>query len=216
MKKAVIFDLDGTLSDSLASIAYSSNIALQEFGFAPLETERFRYFAGDGAKELIRRCLRAGGDEELNYFDRVYGKYCEVFETYCMYQVKPYEGVRELLGALREKGIYTAVLSNKPHERTLTVIDELFGLSAFDEVHGQKEGMAIKPAPDGAFDICKKLSVEPGDCLYCGDTDTDMATGKAAGMFTIGVLWGFRSRDELEANHADAIVEKPQEIMEYL
>lgn len=216
MKKAVIFDLDGTLSDSLTSIAYSSNLALQAFGFAPFETERFKYFVGDGAAELIRRCLRNDGDEKLEHFEEVYKKYCEVFEQYCMYEVKPYAGIRELLLSLKEKGVRTAVLSNKPHERTLTVIHELFGDDCFDFVQGQVENVPKKPAPDGAWNICKKLSVSPEECIYCGDTNTDMKTGKSAGMFTIGVLWGFREKEELVENHADAIVETPQEIMDYL
>lgn len=216
MKKAVIFDLDGTLSDSLISIAYSANKALAAFGFAPFETERYKYFVGDGAAELVRRCLRNDGDEELNHFDEVYGKYCEIFEEYCMYQVKPYEGITGLLTELRAKGIFTAVLSNKPHERTLTVIHDLFGDGLFDVVQGQREDVPKKPAPDGAFKICEKLSVSPQECIYCGDTNTDMKTGKAAGMFTIGVLWGFREREELVENHADAIIEKPQEIIDYL
>ncbi len=216
MKKAVIFDLDGTLSDSLLSIAYSANLALSASGFAPFETERFKYFVGDGAAELVRRCLRNDGDEELVHFDEVYGKYCEVFEEYCMYQVKPYEGIKELLSELRKRKIYTAVLSNKPHERTLTVIHELFGDTLFDVVQGQKDGVPKKPAPDGALKICEELSILPEECIYCGDTNTDMKTGKSAGMFTIGVLWGFREREELVENHADAIIEKPQEIIDYL
>lgn len=216
MKKAVIFDLDGTLSDSLLSIAYSANLALSAFGFAPFEAGRYKYFAGDGAAELVRRCLRNDGDEGLSHFDEVYGKYCEVFEEYCMYQVKPYEGIPELLNGLKARGIYTAVLSNKPHERTLTVIHDLFGDRLFDVVQGQRDGLPKKPAPDGALKICKKLSVLPEECIYCGDTNTDMKTGKSAGMFTVGVLWGFREKEELARNHADAIIEKPQEIIEYL
>lgn len=214
--KAVIFDLDGTLADTLESIAYCTNRALAAYGFAPFSTERYKYFVGDGAAELIRRVLRSSGDDNLEYYDRVKAEYDVLFEADCMYKVAPYQGITELLHTLRERGIKTAVLSNKPHERTLDVIKTLFGEGLFDVVQGQMEGIRKKPSPDGVYHIAKRLGIDIKDILYIGDTNTDMQTGKSAGAFTVGVLWGFREQKELEENHADAIIAAPHELIKYL
>lgn len=216
MKKAVIFDLDGTVSDSLESIAYSANLALKPFGYGPFETQRYKYFAGDGAAILIERCLKAAGDEQLTHFDQVYPYYREIFKENCMYKVKPCEGVPGLLRALKERGVKIAVLSNKPHEEAVNVVETLFGKGYFDLIQGQKPGIPIKPDPSGVFAILKEWGLTAKDILYVGDTCTDMQTGKNAGAFSIGVLWGFRDREELSKNHADAIVENAIEILRYL
>lgn len=216
MKKAVVFDLDGTLSDSLDSITISANKAIGAFGFAPYDRERYKYFVGDGADELLRRCLIHDGDTELAWFEKVRAEYKSVFEEYCMYKVKPYDGIRELLSELKKRGVKIAVLSNKPHPRTLDVIYDLFGEGYFDCVQGQKPEVERKPSPEGVFAISRELGIPAKDMLYVGDTSTDMKTGKSAGTFTIGVLWGFRERGELEENHADAIIAHPMELLEYL
>lgn len=216
MIKAVIFDLDGTLADSLESIAYCTNTVLQGLGFLPIEKEAFRYLVGDGAAKLVERALERSGDEKLALFDRAFSEYTAVFEKYCMYQVKPYPGIVEMLQALKEAGIRTAVLSNKPHERTKDVIRSLFGEELFDVVMGQQPGVERKPSPAGVFAILKELGLEKEETLYLGDTNTDMLTGKAAGLFTIGVLWGFRDREELMAYRADALIERPMELLDYI
>lgn len=216
MKKAVIFDLDGTLSDSLVSIAYCANRALKKFGLAPFETDCYKYFVGDGAAELIRRCLLHQKADERALYEQVKAEYDELFQVDCMYQVKPYEGIPELLQELKRLGVRMAVLSNKPHANTQKVVYDLFGDGVFDLVQGQTPEISRKPSPDGVFRIAKKLKTPVEEMLYLGDTNTDMQTGKAAGAFTIGVLWGFRDRQELEENHADAIVACPQEILQYL
>ena len=142
--------------------------------------------------------------------------YKELFQEGCMYQVKPYDGIRELLAALKEKEVALAVLSNKPHAETIHVIETLFGKGYFDVIQGQKENVAIKPSPEGAFQIFEQLALTPDDVLYLGDTATDMKTGKSAGAFTLGALWGFRDRKELEEAGADAIIEHPLELLQYL
>lgn len=212
--RAVVFDLDGTLSDSLASIWKSANLAIGAYGFAPYEKEQYKYFVGDGADELLRRCLRNAGDEALVYFDRVREKYRDIFEEYCMYEVRPYEGIERLLAELKRRGIKLAVLSNKPHERTLDVIHALFGEECFDWIQGQTEELKKKPSPDGVFYIGKRLDISPSEMIYVGDTNTDMQTGRAAGAYTVGVLWGFRERAELEENHADAVIVRPEELLD--
>lgn len=216
MRKGVIFDLDGTLTDTIASLKKSANLAIEKFGFGPYTEEDYKLFVGDGAKVLIERCLKAGGDENLEYFDRAYEEYKKVFETYCMYQVKPYDGIVELLKSLKERGIKIAVLSNKPHPRTVEVIHTIFGEHYFDYIQGQCEQLERKPSPEGVFHILKQLNLTPEEILYLGDTGTDMQTGKAAGAFTVGALWGFRSEKELVQNNADAIIKNPLQLLDYL
>lgn len=214
--KGVIFDLDGTLADTIASIQYCANEALARFGFRPYGPERYKRFVGDGAARLVERCLKTGGDEQLQYFDRVYEAYRELFAEHCMYQVAPYAGIPALLEQLKKQGIKICVLSNKPHEQAVEVVETIFGKGCFDVIAGQSPDRNRKPSPDGVNYILDELKLQPEDILYVGDTATDMQTGKRAGAFTIGVLWGFREREELEANHADAIIESPEEIMRYL
>lgn len=132
-----------------------------------------------------------------------------------MYQVKPYEGIPELLEELKKRGMKIAVLSNKPHHATLDVIESLFGKDYFDVVQGQVDGVPIKPDPAGVFRILDRFGLNADEVLYMGDTATDMKTGKAAGAFTVGVLWGFRDRKELEEGHADAIIAQPLDLLKY-
>ena len=216
MKKAVIFDLDGTLTNTLKSLWKSTNMALATAGLPPHEIDSYKYFAGNGAKELIRKSLIADGDAELVHFDSVMEAYNRIFEEYCMYEVKPYDGIQELLKALKEKGLHLAVNSNKPQPRTVDVVEEIFGKDTFDLLVGQCEERRRKPAPDGVNYILEQLHLNKEDVLYIGDTCTDMQTGKSAGVFTVGALWGFRDRQELVENHADAIIEKPLELLQYI
>ncbi len=216
MKKAVIFDLDGTLTNTLKSLWKSTNMALATAGLPPHEIDSYKYFAGNGAKELIRKSLIADGDTQLVHFDSVMEAYNRIFEEYCMYEVKPYDGIPELLKALKERGLHLAVNSNKPQPRTVDVVEQIFGKDTFDLLVGQCEERRRKPAPDGVNYILEKLHLGKEDVLYIGDTCTDMQTGKSAGVFTVGALWGFRDRQELVENHADAIIEKPLELLQYI
>lgn len=215
MKKAVIFDLDGTLSDSIHSIKYSGDKALEPFGYGPFTVEQYKYFVGDGAANLVRRALTAGGDRELVHFPEAYARYREVFRENCMYRVRPYEGIPELLATLKEQEVKIAVLSNKPHAETVNVIETLFGKNYFDIIQGQEENLEIKPSPQGVFRILERLGISPDELLYLGDTATDMKTGKNAGVFTVGALWGFRDRKELEEGGADSLIEYPLELLRF-
>lgn len=216
MKKAVVFDLDGTLTDTIASIKISADKAVGKYGFGPFSEDQYKYFVGDGAATLIERCLEAGGDKEQKYFEGAFQEYQKVFEEYCMYKVEPYAGIRELLAALQQKQVKLTVLSNKPHARTVEVIHTIFGENCFDVVRGQMDGVPKKPSPEGVFKILEELSLNPEDILYLGDTGTDMKTGKSSGAFTIGALWGFRQKEELIENGADAIIENPLQLLDYL
>lgn len=215
-KKAVIFDLDGTLTDTLKSIWKSANLALSDVGLPPFDIDRYRYFVGDGAAELVKRALIADGDEELIHFDKMSECYRKHFEKYVNYEVRPYEGISDLLNALKEKGIQLAVNSNKPQDRTVNVIEENFGKDTFDVLVGQSDERPRKPAPDGVFYIMEQLGLVKDEVIYLGDTCVDMKTGKSAGVFTVGALWGFRDRRELEENHADAVIAHPMELLDYL
>lgn len=216
MKKAYIFDLDGTIVDSLGSIATCANGRLEELGLKTHSLESYKQFVGEGQYELIRRALRASGDEKLEHYDVAMARYIEVFKDTCHIGCVPYEGIVDMLQKLKEQNVKLAVLSNKAHMNTMQVVAHVFGENLFDEVQGQMEGVARKPDPEGVFQIMKKLDVIPEECVYVGDTSTDMKTGKAAGIFTVGVTWGFRDKKELEEHGADAIVEKAEELLEFV
>ena len=200
--KAVIFDMDGTVANTLASIAGFGNAALKAHGFPEIETERYRQLVGNGADVLMRRMLAAAGapgDEAT--VQALRKTYDELYESDPTRLVEPYPGILELLRAVRKAGVKTAVLSNKPDNMTCFIADALFpGL--FDIVHGQRAGIPKKPDPTAVRALCAELGVTPEDCLYVGDSGVDMQTGANAGIVTVGVTWGFRGADELKENGA--------------
>ena len=214
MKKAVIFDLDGTLSNTIDTIAYFVNLALEHFGFAPIETEKYKYLCGNGAKLLIERSLKTVG-APAEYFDKVYPYYVEAYDKDFMFLTRPYDGSFEMLDALKAKGVKTAVLTNKPHMTACKVIEDLFGERIL-LCRGVKDDGITKPDPTGVYEIMDTLKVNKEDILYVGDTGTDMETGRNAGVFTVGVSWGFRKREELAENGADVIIDKPEQLLELL
>lgn len=219
MYKACIFDLDGTLASTLRSIAYFANEALKQCGYPPIEVEKYRYLVGNGANRLMHRMLAAVGGEEndtQNNVEALRRIYDELYESNPAYLVTNYPGMQETVAALRQRGLRLAVLSNKPHNCTTAVVDSLFPNGTFDLCFGQQEGVARKPSPEGALLIAKKLGVSPRECLYVGDTNTDMMTGAAAGMDTAGALWGFRTRQELIDNHAVYLAEKPEDVIQVI
>lgn len=210
MKQAVIFDLDGTLANTLDSITYFVNATMTHFGLPGITPEQTKVFVGNGAKELIERALSAVGGEALE-FDTVLDYYKELYNSDPFCKLTVYDGVTEMLDTLKKAGVRLAVLSNKPHEATLPIGNYLFG-ERMDVICGQKEGVPVKPDITALMNICDELGVAPKDCVYVGDTWVDMKTGTSAGMLTVGVLWGFRGREELEQNGADVIVSHPDEI----
>ena len=214
MIKACVFDLDGTLADTLESMAYITNAIMRKFQLKEQPAEKFKYYCGEGASMLMKRCLLDSGDEKLIHLEEGQKMYREMFAENPMYKVTVYDGIMEVLQTLKEKGLQLGVCSNKPHPATVKVMETMFpGL--FEIVLGQSDDIARKPAPDGALKIAETFGVSPEECMYIGDTRTDMLTGKAAGMFTVGVLWGFRDREELEKSGADAVVEHPHELLKF-
>lgn len=213
MIKAVIFDFDGTLSDTIYSIQYFANKTLEKYGLKTADTEQFKKFVGDGAKILIKRLLKnAGEDPDGELSAKILKEYNESYDSNPLYLVRPYDGICEMLNTLADMGIKTAILSNKPNSTARKIAASIFGGFKFNAVYGQRDGIPVKPDPTSVNMIMEELGVSPDECLYVGDTSTDMQTGRNAGIFKIGVLWGFRDREDLK--DADIIIENPNEITE--
>lgn len=210
---AAIFDLDGTLADTLDDLADSMNATLAEFGFPEHGVEPYRYFVGRGMLNLARSTAPEGTDEAtvVAIRDRMTERYHNTWDA----KTRPYAGIPELLSELGKRGLRLAVLSNKPDVFTRLMVERFFP-GVFDFVAGARDGVPIKPDPTGAVAIAADFGVEPAACVYLGDTNTDMKTGRAAGMFTIGVSWGFRPVKELEEAGAQAIVDAPLEVLRFL
>jgi len=215
MKKLCVFDLDGTLMNTIPAISYFGNSALKKFGFPEIEPDRYKLLVGNGRDLLIHRMLaESGNDTEENYLN-VGKAYDTAYEADPLYKTAPYDGVLNLLDTLKEKGFTLAVLSNKPDNVTQDVVRLFFG-DRFDVIAGQKKGVNPKPDPAGVFLILNELGITADECFFIGDTYVDITTGKNAGIESIGVLWGFRDRDELEGAGADHIVARAEEILDII
>lgn len=214
--KAVIFDMDGTVADTLASIARFGNAALRAHGYPEIAIERYRQLVGNGADTLMRRMLRETGREHTeDDVQALRATYDALYESDPTHLVAPYPGIVELLHTVRAAGVKTAVLSNKPDNMTRFIADALFhGL--FDIVHGQRDGVPKKPDPAAVFEICDTLGVQPSDCLYVGDSGVDMQTGRNAGIPTVGVTWGFRDVEELRENGAVYLTDTAETLQSYI
>lgn len=214
--KIWIMDLDGTAADTLQSIAHTANRVLAEEGLVPQPVQKYKFFAGDGQFVLLERALKAAGDEKLEHYERAVSRYTELFKSGCTYGVKPYAGLKEVLERAKQAGVVLAVLSNKRHENAVSVVEAAYGRDFFHKVVGQQDSFDKKPSPQGIFLILEALGLTPQECLYIGDTDVDMQTGSNAGVDTAGVVWGFRSRRELEENGACYIIDKPEELLKLI
>lgn len=214
--KACIFDLDGTLTNTLESMTYSVNLTLKEMGLSRITKDQCRMFVGNGARVLIEESLKVSGDPKASRIEEGMKIYGRIFDQNCTYHVTPYEGIPEMLKALKDRGIHLAVLSNKPDRQTVKVVKEIFGDNIFDYAQGQKDGIRRKPAPDGVWYLMEQMQVSKEECLYIGDSEVDAATGKNAGLKTIGVLWGFRDRKTLETAGADHLIERPEELLQFV
>lgn len=212
--KACIFDLDGTLTDTLAAIAHFGNSALAANGFGIYDIDRYRAFVGDGRRKLIERMLDAQGALTDENYTAVCAAYDAAYEADPLYKTAAYDGIHELLAALRALGLRIAVCSNKPDNVVRGVIDRVFASDTFDFVRGAIDGGAVKPDPSLALEIAEKLGARPDECLFIGDTNVDIFTAKNALMTSVGVLWGFRDRAELADAGADYIIAEPRELLQ--
>jgi len=213
MYKACIFDLDGTLTDTLESLSYSVNATLKELGLGQITDTQCKAFVGNGARRLIEQSLQAAGDPKAKRIEEAMEVYGRIFKKYCTYHVAPYEGIVDMLQELKKEGVQLAVLSNKPHLQTKDVVATFFDEDTFARVYGQQEGVPRKPDPAAVHMILEELEVSREECLYIGDSDVDMQTGCAAGVPAVGVTWGFRTKDVLIEHGATYVVDKPEEII---
>jgi phosphoglycolate phosphatase len=200
MKKLVIFDLDGTLINTIADLANSTNYALKENGFPTHPIEEYKYFVGNGINKLFERALPQADRTPANIFSirKVFLKH---YNAHIADASRPYPGVRELLQQLQANGIKIAVASNKYQEGCQKIISTLFPDITFDAIHGQREGISTKPNPQIIYNILAETGFTPDDTLYCGDSDVDAATAKNAKVDGCSVLWGFRGKSEMEPFH---------------
>lgn len=210
--KLCIFDLDGTLADTLSTIAHYGNTALSACGLPEIAVEDYKTLVGDGRSVLIHRMLACFGRDGEELFKKACTVYDAAYEADVIFDTKPYEGIVEAVKSLRKAGVKTAVLSNKPDNVVRMVCDKLFDGGLFDEIRGQREDTPKKPAPDGALLLAEMFGAKSSECVFVGDTNVDIFTGKNAGMRTAGVLWGFRTQEELSEAGADIILEKPADI----
>jgi len=211
----VIFDLDGTLLDTLRDIAEAANQVLLELGYPEHSLDAYRYLVGDGVRVLFHRALPDGVgtdqvvDRCVESFER---RYAETWDR----TSAPYPGIESLLELLERRGIPMAVLSNKPHAFTLQCASRFFAPGQFDPVLGQRPHVARKPDPAGVDEICRHWGLPAGRVFYLGDTNTDMWTARAAGCVAVGVTWGFRPASELEASGARFLIDAPMDLLQLL
>lgn len=212
MIRAVLFDLDGTLTNTLEDIADAMNRSLRLHGLPEWPVEAYRYLVGDGAKKLAERAVRERQELALS----VQREYQAYYQTHTRVKTQPYAGVPEMLRALQGRGVPLAVFSNKPDADTKGVVSHYFPDIAFAVVRGQVEGVPVKPDPTGALAVAEKLGVLPGEVLYLGDTATDMQCALNAGMHPVGAQWGFRTEEELWSSGAEHVLQTPMDIFAFL
>ena len=207
--KGYLFDLDGTLLNSLEDIADSMNYALKVHGLPIEKLDAYRYHVGSGAKILAQRASKDQG----TLGDKVHKTYQAYYETHNLIKTRPYEGILETLLTLKAQGKKLSVFSNKPHDDTVAMVKHFFPDNLFQVVRGQVKGIPVKPDPKGALLVAKDLALAPEDMGYLGDTGVDMACAVASGMTPIGVTWGFRDQLELEENGAKVCIHRPEELL---
>ncbi|MDE6159969.1 MAG: HAD family hydrolase [Bacteroidaceae bacterium] len=210
--KAAIFDLDGTLIDSLQDLWISVNHSLSQMGFPKRSLDEVRQFVGNGVGKLMQRAVPQGTDNAL--VEQCLQCFKQHYVKHCCENTAPYEGVVPMLRVLHQQGILTAIVSNKLQSGVDELVDEHFK-GIIDVVIGEREGIRRKPAPDMVDLAVQQLQLEKDDCLYIGDSDVDVQTAGNAGLDCVAVLWGFRSRDVLLQAGATRFVEHPAELLEF-
>lgn len=209
MIKALLFDLDGTLVNSLEDLKNSTNFALDKMGFPVHETECYKYFVGDGMAKLIERALPED-KKDKETIQNTLKIFLEHYAQHYVDKTVPYDGIVQLLDELTSYKL--AIISNKNQEMATVVVKKLLG-DKFQIVCGKRENYPTKPDPKLTLEIISELGVKPSECVFIGDSGMDMAVAKNAGCIALGVLWGFRKEDELRENGADYIASAPAEIL---
>ncbi len=211
--RAALFDLDGTLLNTLDDLADAANRVLASMQMPVHSTEDYKYFVGDGLTTLVERIVPADQRNERT-LHRVIDAFRQDYGAHWHVKSRPYNRVSEMLTGLQDSGMLLAVLSNKPHDFTQLCVKEMLADFSFYPVLGQREGIPKKPNPAGALEVAALLGTPVEEILYFGDTSVDMRTAKSAGMTAIGVLWGFRDKEELVASGADFLIRQPNEFFD--
>lgn len=211
--EAVIFDLDGTLLNTLEDLADSVNYVLKEAGYPERTLDEVRHFVGNGIRKLIERSVPKG--TSLTSIDQVHKHFIAYYGEHCMEKTRPYKGISELLKSLQKAGCKTAVVSNKA-DYAVQILCETYFKGLLDTALGEKTGIPKKPAPDSVLHVLQKLGTENSRAVYIGDSDVDILTARNCGMDEIIVSWGFRDTEFLKAQGAKTLVSSPEEILKIL
>ena len=214
MINSIIFDLDGTLLNTIEDLANACNYALTTLGYETHEVEKYKTFVGNGRYKLVERMLPEG-NRSIENIEKALDLFDSYYEKHMIDMTKPYDGIMEMLDCLINKSINIAVVSNKPHEFTTEVVKNYFG-DRFEVVYGHKKNTKEKPDPWAVLEVIDEFKVNKDECLYVGDSEIDINTAKNAGVKSVGVEWGFRGKGELESAGANYIVNKPEQILEIL
>ncbi len=212
MPPLLICDLDGTLLDTLEDLTDSMNDALRSFGFPPHSPEAYKDKIGDGAQMLAVRAAPAAHANDPVTLSAVYREYLDAYERRWRFKTRPYDGVAAMLDACVAAGVRVAVLSNKPDRFTRLTVETLLPAWPWAVIRGQRPDTARKPAPDGALAVAAEAGVDPAHCAFLGDSEADMRCARAAGMTALGALWGFRSREIIEAAGAHRLAASPADV----
>ncbi len=212
MVKLCIFDLDGTVLDTVSTIGYYGNYALKKNGIEEIPIEEYKLLAGTGIKNLVKNMLlfRNCYSEEL--YNKVFYDYDTAYNADVTKNTTIFSGLKETLDKIKETGAKLAIVSNKPDYAAKNVTYKIYGENYFDFVSGQSEDFPLKPDPSLVLKVVSDFGAKAEECIYVGDTSTDMQTGKNAELYTVGVLWGFRGEEELLANGADILIKRPEEL----
>lgn len=214
MIKAVLFDLDGTLVDSLTDLADAVNQALEKKGYPTHPVEAFKYFVGDGIPKMIERALPEDKRDQ-NTIDEIRNDFSPYYTVHYADNTYAYDGMPELVNNLKAKGFTVAVVTNKAQDMADIVVKSLYG-DVFDLIFGKRDGIPAKPDPTAALMAMEQLRLKPDECVFIGDSGMDVATAVNSGAVPVGELWGFRKKDELLANGAKYIISKPQELLDII
>ena len=212
--EAAVFDLDGTLVNSLDDLADSANATLRAHSFPVHEVEVYRYFVGNGSRKLIERILPEEYAADMAFVEQFMSEYKDCYARNLLQKTKPYGGIMEMLEELQRRSIPMAVCTNKHQSAAEMIVKTLFPHGIFQEIIGDQEGLPRKPDPQKVLRIVRNFGVTGEQTAYFGDTDVDMDTARNAGAFAVGVLWGFRTREELVAHGADILLTHPMELFE--
>lgn len=211
--KLIVFDMDGTVLDTLGDLCVSLNHALKKNGLPERSINEVRSFVGNGIRKLIERGVPAGTDTEK--INKVHADFSEHYESNCANLTAPYDGIKEIIAEIRNKGMKTAVVSNKVDNAVQELAEHYFG-GLFDMCVGESKNIKRKPAPDEVEAVLKTLNIKKEDALFVGDSEVDIETAKNSGLPIISVTWGFKDRDFLLSHGAKVLIDEPRELLKKL